>query len=156
MWYQPSPLPTGRGRDRGQGDDRRWIVYKLTGPPRQSLYNQPSRRCLGGTAVLEDNPVSEQDEDPVCEQENNCKNFVFRQCPEWPWGERKERCKLTVPPYIISVLDHKQELLESPVQDSLGNNSNLSPVLGKERGCKTLCLEIEKKYTYVGIYEFIF
>ena len=111
----------------------------------QSLYNQPSRRCLGGTAVLEDNPVSEQDEDPVCEQENNCKNFVFRQCPEWPWGERKERWKLTVPPYIISVLDHKQELLESPVQDSLGNNSNLSPVLGKERGCKTLCLEIEKK-----------
>ena len=44
-------------------------------------------------------------------------------------------------PDMISVLDQKQELLESPVQDSLGNNCNLAPVLGKEKSCKTVCLE---------------
>ena len=39
-----TPPPTGRDKGRGQGDDRKRIVYKLTWPPRQSLYNQPSRR----------------------------------------------------------------------------------------------------------------
>ena len=37
-----------------------------------------------------------------------------------PEGKEKERCKLTVPPYIISVLDHKQELW-TPERDKQEN-----------------------------------
>ena len=77
---------------------------------------------------------------PVSPQ-NNCKTSFLDSAQSDPEGKEKERCKLTVPTDIIVVLDHKQELWESPVQESRGSNHNISPVLGKKRDCKTLYLD---------------
>ena len=51
---------------------------------------------------------------PVSPQ-NNCKTSFLDSAQSDPEGKEKDRCKLTVPPDIISVLDHNQELMESPV-----------------------------------------